>query len=46
MRVYFANRGIWEAISSASPAAWFPATADDMDRYVAVLEEFLDEMTC
>jgi len=45
MRVYFANRGIWEAISSAGPAASFPATADDMDRYVAVLEEFLDEMT-
>ncbi|MCZ6777962.1 MAG: transaminase [Acidobacteria bacterium] len=45
MRVYFANRGIWEAISSAGPAASFPATAGDMGRYVAVLEEFLDEIT-
>jgi glutamate-1-semialdehyde 2,1-aminomutase len=41
-RVFLANRGIWEAIASAGPAASFAHGEADIDRYLAVLAEFLD----
>jgi glutamate-1-semialdehyde 2,1-aminomutase len=41
-RLYMANRGIWDAIAGAGPAASFAHTADDVDAYLDVLESFLD----
>ncbi len=43
-RVYFANRGVWEAIYSAGPCVGIAHTDDDVDRYLAVLDEFVDEL--
>jgi glutamate-1-semialdehyde aminotransferase len=43
-RVYMANRGIWEAIASAGPQASFAHTPADIDRYVAVAGEFLEQL--
>ena len=43
-RVYFANRGIWEAIYSAGPCVGIAHTDDDVDRYLAVLAELTDEL--
>ena len=37
-----ANRGIWDAIASAGPAASFAHTEADVDEYLDVLEGFLD----
>ncbi len=43
-RVYFANRGVWDAISSAGPHVSFAHQAPDIDTYLGVLGAFLDEM--
>jgi glutamate-1-semialdehyde 2,1-aminomutase len=43
-RVYFANRGIWDAISSAGPHASFAHQRSDIDIYLGVLDDFLDEI--
>jgi glutamate-1-semialdehyde 2,1-aminomutase len=40
-RVYFANRGVWEALIGAGPTASVAATREDVDHYLAVLEEFV-----
>ena len=45
MRVYMANRGIWEAIFSASPAVSLAATKGDIDFYLSVFDECLGELT-
>jgi len=45
MRVYMANRGVWEAIFSASPAVSFAACQADVDLYLSVFEACLDELT-
>ena len=45
-RVFMANRGIWEAIATAGPAASFAHTDTDIDRYLDVLNSFLDEIMC
>jgi hypothetical protein len=39
-----ANRGIWDAIASAGPQASFAHTPADIDRYVAVAGEFLEQL--
>ena len=44
-RVYFANRGIWEAIYSAGPCIGVAHTSEDVDRYLTVLAEFTGELT-
>ena len=44
-RVFMANRGIWEAIATAGPAASFAHTEVDIDYYLSVLNSFLDEIT-
>src|SRR5215217_955841 len=41
-RVFMANRGVWDAIASAGPAASFAHTEDEVDEYLDVLEAFLD----
>jgi glutamate-1-semialdehyde aminotransferase len=44
MRVYMANRGIWESIYSASPAVSLAAERADIDFYLSVYEACLDEL--
>ena len=41
LRVYMANRGIWEAISSAGPSVSFCMRNQDISQYLLVLDEFL-----
>ena len=43
-RVFFANRGVWDAISSAGPHPGFSHEPADIDAYLEVLSDFLDEM--
>jgi glutamate-1-semialdehyde 2,1-aminomutase len=43
-RVYFANRGVWDAISSSGPHAGFAHETSDVDVYLGILGDFLDEM--
>jgi len=45
MHVYMANRGVWEAIYSASPAVSLAADEADIDFYLSVYETCLDELT-
>ena len=40
-----ANRGVWEAIEGAGPAASVPATEADIDHYLGVLDELTGELT-
>lgn len=44
IHVYLANRGVWEAIGSASPAVSFAASLEDVGFYLARLEECLTEL--
>lgn len=44
-RVYFANRGVWEALIGAGPTASVAATREDVDHYLAVLEEFVGDLS-
>ena len=44
-RVFMANRGILEAIATVGPAASFAHTDADIDYYLTVLNNFLDEIT-
>ena len=43
-RVYFANRGVWEAIYSAGPCIGLAHTEEDVDQYLAVLAGFAGEL--
>jgi glutamate-1-semialdehyde aminotransferase len=43
-RVHMANRGVWDAIASAGPAASFAHAEADVDEYLGALEEFLDDV--
>jgi len=45
MRVYFANRGVWDAISRAGPTASFAMEAGDIVLYLERVEKFLRELT-
>lgn len=44
-RIYLANRGIWDAIDSAGPAAGIQTTAAHVESYLEVLDDFLRELT-
>ena len=44
-RVYLANRGVWDAVSSAGPQASLAHAASDIDRYVELADAFLGEIT-
>ena len=44
MRVYMANRGVWDAIVGAGPTCSVPANQDDVDRYVEAYSQFLAEL--
>ncbi len=43
-RMHMANRGVWEAIASAGPAASFAHAEADVDAYLDVLEAFLADV--
>ena len=43
-RLYMANRGIWEAISTAGPACGMQASSADVDQYLDVLDGFLHDV--
>jgi len=43
-RLYMANRGIWEAISTAGPACGIQTSSADVDQYLQVLDGFLHEV--
>jgi glutamate-1-semialdehyde 2,1-aminomutase len=45
MRAFYANRGVWEAISSAGPAVSFVMEQAQIDEYLAVVDEFLLALT-
>jgi glutamate-1-semialdehyde 2,1-aminomutase len=45
MRIWLANRGIWEALPGAGPTVPIPATSDDINRYLTAYEELLAELT-
>jgi glutamate-1-semialdehyde 2,1-aminomutase len=45
MRVYFANRGVWEAIIGAGPTCSVPATEADVDAYLDAFGALLVELT-
>jgi glutamate-1-semialdehyde 2,1-aminomutase len=44
MRVYFANRGVWDAIVGAGPTCSVAATDEDVDAYVSALRELVGEL--
>jgi len=44
LRVYLANRGVWEAISTAGPAMSVAATRDDVETYLSAFREFAGEV--
>jgi glutamate-1-semialdehyde 2,1-aminomutase len=41
IRIWLANRGVWEALPGAGPTVPVPATPADVDRYVAAYAELL-----
>ncbi len=43
-RVYFANRGVWDAVASAGPQVSLAHPGADIDRYLGVAEELLAEI--
>jgi len=44
LRVWLANRGVWEALPGAGPTACVPATRADVDRYLEAYGELLAEL--
>jgi glutamate-1-semialdehyde 2,1-aminomutase len=45
MRVYLANRGVWEAIVGAGPTCSVAVEDDDVDRYLAAFAGLVAELT-
>jgi len=45
IRIWLANRGVWEAIVGAGPVASVPAANEDVDAYLAAWSELLDALT-
>jgi len=45
LRIWMANRGIWEALPGAGPTVPVPATRGDVDRYVVAYGELLARLT-
>jgi glutamate-1-semialdehyde 2,1-aminomutase len=44
IRVWLANRGVWEAIVGAGPVVPVPATDDDVDAYLVAWDELLQRL--
>jgi glutamate-1-semialdehyde 2,1-aminomutase len=45
LRVWLANRGVWEALAGAGPTVPVPATPADVDRYLEAYAELLATLT-
>jgi glutamate-1-semialdehyde 2,1-aminomutase len=45
IRIWMANREVWEAIVGAGPVVPVPATAEDVDRYLAAWDELTRALT-
>lgn len=45
IRIWLANRGVWEALPGAGPTVPVPATTIDVDRYVTAYSELLARLT-
>ena len=45
IRIWLANRGVWEAIVGAGPVCPVPATDEDVDVYLAGWDSLLDALT-
>jgi glutamate-1-semialdehyde 2,1-aminomutase len=45
LRVWMANRGVWEALPGAGPTVPVPATATDVDRYLEAYVDLLVALT-
>jgi glutamate-1-semialdehyde 2,1-aminomutase len=45
IRIWMANRGVWEAIVGAGPTVPVPATDDDVDAYLTAWDELLAALT-
>jgi glutamate-1-semialdehyde 2,1-aminomutase len=45
IRVWLANRGVWEAIVGAGPVCPVPAQDEDVDAYLAGWDSLLDALT-
>ena len=45
LRIWLANRGIWEALPGAGPTCPVPTTDADVDRYVDAYAELLSTLT-
>src|SRR5215469_1434335 len=44
IRIWLANRGVWEALAGAGPTVPVPATPADVDRYVTAYGELLTSL--
>lgn len=44
-KVYMANRGIWDAIATSGPSVSYAIDDDDVDAYITVAGQFLDDLT-
>jgi glutamate-1-semialdehyde 2,1-aminomutase len=44
MRIYLANRGVWDAIVGAGPTCSVAATDDDVDVYLAAFRDLMGEL--
>jgi glutamate-1-semialdehyde 2,1-aminomutase len=45
IRIWLANRGVWEAIVGAGPTVSVPATAEDVDTYLDAWDSLLVALT-
>lgn len=45
MRIWLANRGVWEAIVGAGPVVPVPGTQDDVDTYIAAFGSLLERLS-
>jgi glutamate-1-semialdehyde 2,1-aminomutase len=45
LRIWLANRGVWEALPGAGPTMPIPATRDDVARYLEAYASFLGAIT-
>ena len=45
IRIWLANRGIWEALPGAGPNVPIPATGDDIQHYLTAYDELRDALT-
>lgn len=45
MRIWMANRGVWEAIVGAGPVVSVPGTSEDVDTYLAAFSDLVDRLT-